>query len=137
MTEDGYFRTGDIAVIDEQGYFTIVDRKKDMIVVSGFNVYPNEVENVLTMYPDVVEAACIGSRGKRGNEVVKAFVVLKPGVAEDVAVIRAHCKKNLAAYKVPKIVEFRSELPKSAVGKILRRELRDGEQTTGSDPNRD
>jgi long-chain acyl-CoA synthetase len=107
-----------------------------MILVSGFNVYPNEVENVLTMYPDVVEAACIGSRDKRGNEVVKAFVVLKPGVAEDVAAIRAHCKKNLAAYKVPKRVEFRSELPKSAVGKILRRELRDGEQTTGSDPNR-
>ena len=126
MTEDGFFRTGDIAVVDEQGYFTIVDRKKDMILVSGFNVYPNEVENVLTMYPDVVEAACIGSGDKRGREVVKAFVVLKPGVAEDVAAIRAHCKKNLAAYKVPKLVEFRSELPKSAVGKILRRELRDG-----------
>jgi long-chain acyl-CoA synthetase len=127
MTHDGFFRTGDIAVVDEQGYFTIVDRKKDMILVSGFNVYPNEVENVLTMYPDVVEAACIGSRDKRGREIVKAFIVLKEGSNADTAAIRAHCKENLAAYKVPKLIEFRSELPKSAVGKILRRELRDGE----------
>jgi len=125
MTEDGFFRTGDIAVVDEEGYFTIVDRKKDMILVSGFNVYPNEVENVLTMYPDVVEAACIGSRDKRGREIVKAFVVLKAGSNADAAALRAHCKKNLAAYKVPKLIEIRSELPKSAVGKILRRELRD------------
>ena len=125
MTEDGFFRTGDIAVVDEQGYFTIVDRKKDMILVSGFNVYPNEVENVLTMYPDVVEAACIGGKDQHGREIVKAFVVLKSGSTADSAAIRAHCKENLAAYKVPKLVEFRDELPKSAVGKILRRELRD------------
>ena len=127
MTNDGFFRTGDIAVVDEQGYFTIVDRKKDMILVSGFNVYPNEVENVLTMHPDVIEAACIGTRDHRGREVVKVFVVLKEGAAADVDVIRNHCRKNLAAYKVPKLVEFRAELPKSAVGKILRRELRDDE----------
>ncbi len=125
MTEDGFFKTADIAVVDEQGYFTIVDRKKDMIIVSGFNVYPNEVENVLTMYPDVLEAACVGSRDPRGREVVKAFIVLKAGAVADVDAIRSYCRKNLAAYKVPKLVEFRSDLPKSAVGKILRRELRD------------
>jgi long-chain acyl-CoA synthetase len=127
MTEDGFFRTGDIAVVDEQGYFTIVDRKKDMIIVSGFNVYPNEVENVLTMHPDVIEAACIGASGRHGREVVKVFVVLKAGSDVDAAGIREHCRENLVAYKVPKLVEFRSELPKSAVGKILRRELRDRE----------
>ncbi len=125
MTDDGFFRTGDIAVVDERGYFAIVDRKKDMIIVSGFNVYPNEVENVLTMHPDVIEAACIGSPDERGREVVKVFVVLKSGAVADVEALRAHCQDNLAAYKVPKLVEFRSELPKSAVGKILRRELRD------------
>jgi len=125
MTEDGFFMTGDIAVVDEQGYFTIVDRKKDMIIVSGFNVYPNEVENVLTMHPDVIEAACIGASGHHGREVVKVFVVLEAGSDVDAAGIRAYCRENLAAYKVPKLVEFRSELPKSAVGKILRRELRD------------
>ena len=127
MTEDGFFRTGDIAVVDEQGYFKIVDRKKDMIIISGFNVYPNEVENVLTMHPDVIEAACIGSRNDRGREVVKVFVVLKAGAVADAKAIRAYCRENLAAYKVPKLVEFRTELPKSAVGKILRRELRDQE----------
>ncbi len=125
MTDDGYFRTGDIAVVDEQGYFQIVDRKKDMIIVSGFNVYPNEVENVVTMHPDVMEAACVGSRDERGREVVKVFIVLKPGADVDVAAIRDFCRENLAAYKVPKLVEFRTELPKSAVGKILRRALRD------------
>ncbi len=128
MTDDGFFRTGDIAVVDEQGYFTIVDRKKDMILVSGFNVYPNEIENVLTMHPDVIEAACIGSRDRRGREFVKVFVVLKDGAVADADVIRNHCRQNLAAYKVPKLVEFRSELPKSPVGKILRRELRDDEE---------
>jgi len=127
MTDDGFFRTGDIAVIDEEGYFTIVDRKKDMILVSGFNVYPNEVENVLTMHPDVIEAACVGSRDNRGREIVKVFVVLKEGAVADADAIRKHCRRNLAAYKLPKLVEFRAELPKSAVGKILRRELRDDE----------
>ncbi len=127
MTDDGFFRTGDIAVVDEQGYFRIVDRKKDMIIVSGFNVYPNEVENVVTMHPDVHEAACIGVRDERGREVVKIFVVLRPGAVVDVDTIRAFCRERLAAYKVPKLVEFRATLPKSAVGKILRRELRDAE----------
>jgi len=127
MTDDGFFRTGDIAVVDEQGYFKIVDRKKDMIIVSGFNVYPNEVENVLTLHPDVMEAACVGSRDDRGREVVKVFVVLKAGAVADVEAIRTYCREYLAAYKVPKLVEFRSVLPKSPVGKILRRELRDKE----------
>jgi len=127
MTSDGFFRTGDIAIVDEQGFFKIVDRKKDMIIISGFNVYPNEIENVLTLHPDVVEAACIGSRNARGREVVKVFVVLRNGATADVADIREFCRENLAAYKVPKIVEFRTDLPKSAVGKILRRELRDKE----------
>ena len=127
MTDDGFFRTGDIAIMAEDGFFTIVDRKKDMIIVSGFNVYPNEVENVLTMHPDVVEAAVIGSRDERGREAVKAFVVLKSGSAIDKKAIREFCRDNLAAYKVPKLVEFRDQLPKSAVGKILRRELRDAD----------
>jgi long-chain acyl-CoA synthetase len=125
MTRDGYFRTGDVATVDEHGYFRIVDRKKDMIIVSGFNVYPNEVENVATMHPDVLEAACVGVRGQGGEEVVKLFVTLKPGSTATADDIRAFCRENLAAYKVPKIVELHDELPKSAVGKILRRELRD------------
>ncbi|MDH3977849.1 MAG: AMP-binding protein [Gammaproteobacteria bacterium] len=124
MTEDGFLKTGDIAVVDEQGFFTIVDRKKDMIIVSGFNVYPNEVENIVTLHPDVVEAACVGATDERGGEVVKVFVVLKAGAKTTVDDIRTHCREELAAYKVPKLVEFRDALPKSAVGKILRRELR-------------
>ena len=125
MTRDGYFRTGDIATVDEKGYFRIVDRKKDMIIVSGFNVYPNEVENVIMMHPDVVEAACIGVENEGGGELVKAFVTLKPGATPTADDIRNFCRENLAAYKVPKLVEFRDELPKTAVGKILRRALRD------------
>lgn len=127
MTDDGFLQTGDIAVVDEQGYFTIVDRKKDMIIVSGFNVYPNEVENVVTMHPDINEAACIGAHDERGREVVKVFVVLRQGAEVDAETIRAFCKERLAAYKVPKLVEFRTSLPKSPVGKILRRELRDAD----------
>ncbi len=125
MTKDGYFRTGDIATVDEKGYFRIVDRKKDMIIVSGFNVYPNEVENVVMMHPDVLEAACVGTKDESGGEVVKVFVALKPGASTTVEDIRDHCRENLAAYKVPKIVEFRGELPKTTVGKIMRRALRD------------
>lgn len=127
MTRDGYFRTGDVATVDEKGFFRIVDRKKDMIIVSGFNVYPNEVENVVTMHPEVLEAACVGVPGERGGEVVKVFVTLKPRSTATVDDIQEHCRENLAAYKVPKVIEFRDELPKSAVGKILRRELRDEE----------
>ena len=119
-----WFSSGDIGVMDHKGFFTIVDRKKDMIIVSGFNVYPNEIENVLMMHRDVTEAACIGAKNDRGREVIKVFVVLKAGSNADVAAIRAHCRENLAAYKIPKLVEFRTELPKSPVGKILRRELR-------------
>jgi len=125
MTRDGFFRTGDMATVDDRGFFRVVDRKKDMIIVSGFNVYPNEVENVVTMHPDVFEAACVGVTGERGGEVVKVFVTLKPGSTATVDDIRDHCRENLVAYKVPKIVEFRDELPKTAVGKILRRALRD------------
>jgi len=125
MTKDGFLKTGDIATVDENGLFRIVDRKKDMIIVSGFNVYPNEIEDIVTSHPDVVEAACVGVRDERKREVVKVFVVLKAGSTVDAKSIRHWCRENLAAYKVPKQVEFRSELPKSAVGKILRRELRD------------
>ncbi|MCO5132506.1 MAG: long-chain fatty acid--CoA ligase [Xanthobacteraceae bacterium] len=124
MTSDGYFRTGDIGVMDERGYTKIVDRKKDMILVSGFNVYPNEVEEVLASHPGVLECAVIGVPDKKSTEVVKAFVVKKdPNLtAEDVIAFAA---TQLTGYKVPKYVEFRSELPKTNVGKILRRELRD------------
>lgn len=125
MTRDGYFRTGDVATVDAKGFFRIVDRMKDMIIVSGFNVYPNEVENVATMHPSVMEAACVGVRDQDGGEIVKLFVTIKPGSSVTVDDIRDFCRENLAAYKVPKIVEFRAELPKSDVGKILRRELRD------------
>jgi len=125
MTRDGYFKTGDIATVDDNGFFRIVDRKKDMIIVSGFNVYPNEVENVAMMHPDVLEAACVGVTGDGDREIVKLFVTLKPGAAATGDEIRDYCRTNLAAYKVPKVVEIRSELPKTAVGKILRRALRD------------
>ena len=123
MTEDGFFKTGDIAVMDADGYFRIVDRKKDMILVSGFNVYPNEVEEEVAAMPGVLESACIGVPDAATGEAVKLFVVKKdPALtAEDV---RGFCKSRLAGYKVPKQVEFLDELPKSAVGKILRRELR-------------
>jgi len=125
MTADGYFKTGDIAVCDEQGYFKIVDRKKDMIIVSGFNVYPNEIENVATGHPDIMEAAAIGVDDPRSDEAVKLFVVKRPGAVLDVEAVRQFCKKNLTPYKVPSHVQFIDELPKSNVGKILRRELRD------------
>jgi len=125
MTKDGYFRTGDIATMDESGFFRIVDRIKDMIIVGGFNVYPNEIEDAVTLHPDVVEAACVGVRAEQNREIVKVFVVLKPGSKITSEEIRDHCRKNLAGYKVPKLVEFRSELPKSNVGKILRRALRE------------
>ena len=123
MTADGYFRTGDIGVMDERGYFRIVDRKKDMILVSGFNVYPNEVEDVITQMPGVLECAAVGVPDAKAGEAVKVVVVRKdPAVSE--ADIRAFCEANLTGYKRPKVVEFRTELPKTPVGKILRRELR-------------
>lgn len=124
MDPDGYFRTGDVAKIREDGFLQIVDRKKDMIVVSGFNVYPNELEDVLYEHPDVLECAAVGVPDETSGEVIKMFVVSISGklTAEEV---REFCRRSLTAYKVPKLVEFRSELPKTNVGKILRRELRD------------
>ncbi|WP_421887537.1 long-chain-fatty-acid--CoA ligase [Methylibium sp.] len=124
MTADGYFRSGDIGVVDERGYFRIVDRKKDMILVSGFNVYPNEVEEVVTQMPGVLECAAIGVADAKCGEAVKLVIVRSdPAVTE--AQVRTYCEANLTGYKRPKTVEFRTELPKTPVGKILRRELRD------------
>jgi long-chain acyl-CoA synthetase len=123
FTADGFLKTGDVAKCDEQGFFYIVDRKKDMILVSGFNVYPNEIENVVASHPGVLEVACVGIPDDKSGEAVKIFVVRKdPALsAED---LKTYCKENLTGYKVPKLIEFRDELPKSNVGKILRRELR-------------
>jgi long-chain acyl-CoA synthetase len=123
MTADGFFRTGDIGMVDERGYFKIVDRKKDMILVSGFNVYPNEVEDVLTQLDGVLECAAVGVPDDKAGEAVKVVIVKKnPALTE--ADVRAYAEANLTGYKRPKVVEFRSELPKTPVGKILRRELR-------------
>jgi long-chain acyl-CoA synthetase len=119
-----WFLTGDIGVMDEDGYVRIVDRKKDMVVVSGFNVYPNEVEDVLTAHPSIVEAAVIGVPDGATGEAVKAFVV-RVDPALSAADVRAYCKEHLTAYKAPKQVVFRDELPKSTVGKILRKDLRE------------
>ena len=124
MTADGFFRTGDIGTVDERGYFRIVDRKKDMILVSGFNVYPNEIEDVLSQLPGVLECAAVGIPDAKAGEAVKV-VIVKRDAALTEADVRAFCEANLTGYKRPKLVEFRSDLPKSTVGKILRRELRD------------
>ncbi|MDO5059170.1 MAG: AMP-binding protein [Neisseria sp.] len=121
--ERGFLATGDIAVMDEKGWIKLVDRKKDMIVVSGFNVYPNEIEDVAALHPKVLEAACIGVKSEQTGEAVKLFVVKKDAsLTEDE--LRRFCREHLTAYKVPRQIEFRDELPKSNVGKILRRELR-------------
>ncbi|WP_339030309.1 long-chain fatty acid--CoA ligase [Bradyrhizobium symbiodeficiens] len=124
MTADGYFRTGDIGIMDEKGYTKIVDRKKDMILVSGFNVYPNEVEEVIASHPGVLECAVIGIPDSKSGEAVKAFIVKKDPNLTPEAMIK-FCQEQLTGYKVPKHIEFRSDLPKTNVGKILRRELRD------------
>jgi len=124
MTADGFFRTGDIATIDERGYIKIVDRKKDMILVSGFNVYPNEVEDVVTQMPGILECAAVGVPDEHSGEAVKLVIVRQaPEVTEQQ--VRDYCAQRLTGYKRPKVVEFRAELPKTPVGKILRRELRD------------
>ena len=121
---DGFLRTGDVAVMDEKGFVRIVDRKKDMILVSGFNVYPNEVEDVVAMHPGVLEVAAIGVLDEKSGEAVKIFVVKKdPALTAEMLI--AHCRENLTGYKVPSKIEFRTDLPKTNVGKILRRELRD------------
>jgi long-chain acyl-CoA synthetase len=124
FTDDGYFRTGDIGVFDQQGFLRIVDRKKDMIIVSGFNVYPNEVEAVAAACAGVAECACIGRPDDKTGEAVRLFVAKAPGATLSEAEVIAHCRRQLAAYKVPKDVRFLDALPKSNVGKILRKDLR-------------
>jgi long-chain acyl-CoA synthetase len=124
MTEDGYFKSGDIGIMDERGFFKIVDRKKDMVLVSGFNVYPNEVEEVVANCPGVLECAVVGVPDEKTGEAVKLVIVKKdPALTE--AQVKEFCKANLTGYKQPRVIEFRTELPKTPVGKILRRELRD------------
>ena len=124
MTDDGYFKSGDVGIMDERGYVKIVDRKKDMILVSGFNVYPNELEGVIAAHPGVLECACVGVPDEHSGEAVKVFVVRKdPNLT--VETLMAYCKEQFTGYKRPKFIEFRDELPKTNVGKILRRALRD------------
>jgi long-chain acyl-CoA synthetase len=125
MFPDGFFKTGDVGVMDARGYVKIVDRKKDMILVSGFNVYPNEVEDVVASHPGVFEVAAVGVPDEHSGEAVKLFIVKKDPALTDKDIL-AYCKERLTGYKRPKLVEFRTELPKTNVGKILRRELRDG-----------
>ncbi len=124
ILQDGWLRTGDIATMDEEGFMRIVDRKKDMILVSGFNVYPNEIEDVVMQHAGVLEVAAVGVPGGASGETVKIFVVKKDPALSEASLI-TFCRRHLTAYKVPKLIEFREELPKSNVGKILRRELRD------------
>jgi long-chain acyl-CoA synthetase len=126
LSEDGWLRTGDMATIDAEGYVRLVDRKKDMILVSGFNVYPNEIEDVVAAMPGVREVAAIGAPDEHSGEVVKLVIVKRdPGLT--VEQVKAYCRDKLTGYKHPKYVEFRDELPKSNVGKILRRALREEE----------
>ena len=124
MTADGYFKSGDVGILDDNGFFKIVDRKKDMILVSGFNVYPNEIEDVVGKLEGVMECACVGVADEKSGEAVKLVIVKKNPDLTD-AQVRAFCKENLTGYKQPKVIEFRADLPKTPVGKILRRELRD------------
>jgi len=124
MTADGYFKSGDIGIMDERGYFKIVDRKKDMVLVSGFNVYPNEVEDVVAKLEGVLECAVVGVPDEKTGEAVKLVIVRKdPSLTEEK--VKEYCKANLTGYKQPRVIEFRTDLPKTPVGKILRRELRD------------
>ena len=125
LTQDGWFKTGDIGIMREDGYFKIVDRKKDMIIVSGFNVYPSEIEEVAMMHSKVLEAGCIGVENSEGQEEVKLHVSPKEGEHISKNEILDHCRKHLTAYKVPKLLEIVDEIPKSNVGKILRRKLRE------------
>jgi long-chain acyl-CoA synthetase len=121
---DGWLHTGDVAVLEADGFVKIVDRLKDMIVVSGFKVFPNEVEDCLAHLEGVAECAVIGVPSGDSGEAVKAFIVARPGVTLSIETVREHCKKSLTNYKVPKFVEFRTDLPKTNVGKILRKSLR-------------
>ena len=123
MAKDGAFKTGDIGVMDEKGFFKIVDRKKDMILVSGFNVYPNEIEDVAAMCPGVLEVCAVAATDEKSGEVVRLVVVKKdPALTKEK--VRDYCKAHLTGYKVPKIIEFWDELPKTNVGKVLRREVK-------------
>jgi long-chain acyl-CoA synthetase len=124
LGDDGFLRTGDMGYVDPNGFVFLVDRKKDMILVSGFNVYPNEVEDVVALVPGVLECAVVGVPDDKTGEAVKLVIVKKdPALTE--AQVRDYCRTNLTGYKQPKVIEFRTELPKTPVGKILRRELRD------------
>jgi long-chain acyl-CoA synthetase len=123
MTPDGFFKSGDVGIMNADGYTKIVDRKKDMILVSGFNVYPNEIEQVVGIHPAVLECAAVGVPDEKSGEAVKLFVVRKdPSLTEET--LLQYCAQNFTAYKRPKHIEFRTDLPKTNVGKILRRELR-------------
>jgi long-chain acyl-CoA synthetase len=124
IMDDGFLRTGDVAIMDSNGYFKIVDRKKDMILVSGFNVYPNEIEDVLAMHPGVLESAAVGVPDDKTGEAIKIFVVKKDPNLTETSIVE-HCRTHLTGYKVPRQIAFRTELPKTNVGKILRRQLRD------------
>ena len=127
LDAEGWLKTGDIAVIQEDGYMRIVDRKKDMILVSGFNVYPNELEDVLATLPGVLQCAAIGIPDEKSGEAIKLFVVVKPGESLTKEQVMEHMRANVTGYKMPRAVEFRESLPTTNVGKILRRELRDEE----------
>lgn len=124
VMHDDWLKTGDMAVASDDGFFAIVDRKKDMILVSGFNVYPNEIEDVVASHPKVLEVAAVGVPDERSNEAVKLYVVKKDPTLNE-SELRAFCRENLTGYKCPKLIEFRTELPKTNVGKILRRKLKD------------
>ena len=123
FTADGFMRTGDIGIMDEAGYTRIIDRKKDMIIVSGFNVFPNELEQVISLCPGVLECAAVGVADEKSGEAIKIFVIKSDASLTEDALVR-YCHDNLTGYKRPKYIEFREELPKTNVGKILRRELR-------------
>ena len=134
VLRDGWLHTGDLARMDEDGYFYIVERKKDLIIAGGYKIYPREVEEVLYQHPGVKEAAALGVPDAYRGETVKVVIVPQDGARLTAADIEAHCRRLLAVYKVPKIIEFRSELPKSAVGKVLRRELKEAGARPGLVP---
>ena len=133
VLKDGWLFTGDIGFLDEDGYLTIVDRKKDMIVASGFNVFPQEIDEVLFEHPKILEACTIGVEDDYRGEAPKSYVVLKQGETLEKEEIIAYCRQKLSSYKVPKLIEFIDELPKSAVGKILRRELKELDRKRGEE----
>jgi long-chain acyl-CoA synthetase len=132
VLRDGWLYTGDIGVMDEEGYLSVVDRKKDIIIAGGFNIYPNEIDDILFAHPKIAEACAIGVSDQYRGETVKAYIVMQEGESLTAEEVQAYCRESLAPYKIPKIIEFIDELPKSGVGKILRRVLKekDMEKTT-------